>query len=1034
MTAITFNRTLATFVGKELHSDLTNLRAHLNQSKVWDDNVKQGIDKLARISKTACLRGVYKALHALHQAASKLEGQPAHHVLGGRAVPNESGNEAMSLDESAQKMWSSVLAHLNEMVHDHKNAPLKMAKPLHALESQLGNTPSPVMNAELYMPYTPEDASPARPSELPISEFSNAIRDYRSAYQTGVIKLLRENDDSQFAVLRQALVSIEPKNPLVGYRLFFEAAIAILDILKKSKTLDNFSRWVLSKVDLELNHIAEGSVKVNDDLLSCMLYLVARADPDVSVRVRKLQEHFNLKSYLADIHGVDQAVIDKFSQYLVRTREVWSQVAAQDPIRVEKLIAELQRQSSLLKNDGFSLVIKALHEVIDEIAKGKAQVDGEQLSLEGASALLILEQQLRDGSNMYSANLSANRLYQLIGRAAQANTSANEPQASTAILHVLASEIQEDLTQLEPRLLDWLNGQTDGEEELRIGLKKISRILSVFGKNNNLVQAFSHFESSLHRPRTLEEQTEIATWFAQLNSLMESLKVSDKIATAGAQKWLNAVTLRQQELGNIEAPVTPPAASSEYKDVANDAEMLEIFLEEAHTVVRDQQRWLSQLEVDPSMHETLVNIRRGFHTLKGSGRMVGLTRFGDMAYIGELLLNNWITDKKIPSVELLDYVRQLIMSLQEKLDHLQKQGHTLVDYDEFEQRSLALGGTPLSNAPQTRRTARFNVPSKASSTPAAELPAPDFDTPVEMPSLELPASEKPPVDLPDFEPLVIHEPAQLPTMHFDPEVPQVPAATSLTPVPLSEDVVDEIPALVLEVPVDPPVSLSDEDAMEQMLHEEPKLPDGGFTLPPPVVRDTPVEHYELPAFSPPPVASYEPEPEPAPSPAPAPEIPAFHLPPVHVEPPTPPVLKMPDFPEMAPPQEAPAFRLPEPVAPPPVVPSDLVMPAIQPPPPAPAPVAPPALAPYVLSEDTRQKAPLPAAKPAAPAAPTIKRKTPDAWSGDARPAAKKGPAKKAGSSGAAAKTGPGRGSKMEPPKEGLFAKIQAWLQGLFQKK
>ena len=51
-------------------------------------------------------------------------------------------------------------------------------------------------------------------------------------------------------------------------------------------------------------------------------------------------------------------------------------------------------------------------------------------------------------------------------------------------------------------------------------------------------------------------------------------------------------------------------------------------------------RFLMKLVVGyPSKAEELRTIRRGFHTLKGSGRMVGLTRLGEVAWAVEQVMN-----------------------------------------------------------------------------------------------------------------------------------------------------------------------------------------------------------------------------------------------------------------------------------------------------------------------------------------------------------------------------------------------------------
>jgi chemosensory pili system protein ChpA (sensor histidine kinase/response regulator) len=56
-----------------------------------------------------------------------------------------------------------------------------------------------------------------------------------------------------------------------------------------------------------------------------------------------------------------------------------------------------------------------------------------------------------------------------------------------------------------------------------------------------------------------------------------------------------------------------------------DRELLEIFLEERAEVVATIYGNLTVCRDAPHDREALTTIRRGFHTLKGSGRMVGLT-------------------------------------------------------------------------------------------------------------------------------------------------------------------------------------------------------------------------------------------------------------------------------------------------------------------------------------------------------------------------------------------------------------------------
>ena len=80
----------------------------------------------------------------------------------------------------------------------------------------------------------------------------------------------------------------------------------------------------------------------------------------------------------------------------------------------------------------------------------------------------------------------------------------------------------------------------------------------------------------------------------------------------------------------------------------SDPEILEIYLEEAgeeaHNIERLQQDWL----LHPEDENAVRNIRRAFHTIKGSGRLVGAMKIGEFAWEFEQLLNR-VIDKTIPS-------------------------------------------------------------------------------------------------------------------------------------------------------------------------------------------------------------------------------------------------------------------------------------------------------------------------------------------------------------------------------------------------
>jgi chemosensory pili system protein ChpA (sensor histidine kinase/response regulator) len=99
------------------------------------------------------------------------------------------------------------------------------------------------------------------------------------------------------------------------------------------------------------------------------------------------------------------------------------------------------------------------------------------------------------------------------------------------------------------------------------------------------------------------------------------------------------------EAAAVVSPVTAPVAAVSASVEEDDAELREIFLEEAREVLESGLDTLSKLAVEPEDMGLQATLRRAFHTLKGSARMVGLNEYGEAAWSLEQLLNSWIAEQ-----------------------------------------------------------------------------------------------------------------------------------------------------------------------------------------------------------------------------------------------------------------------------------------------------------------------------------------------------------------------------------------------------
>lgn len=96
----------------------------------------------------------------------------------------------------------------------------------------------------------------------------------------------------------------------------------------------------------------------------------------------------------------------------------------------------------------------------------------------------------------------------------------------------------------------------------------------------------------------------------------------------------------------VQAVVAPES------DEEIDAELLEIFLSEAEEVLEAVRQTLPESRNHPHNQEHLTTLRRSFHTLKGSSRMVGLGAFGEAAWSIEQVLNLRLSEARSGDAEL----------------------------------------------------------------------------------------------------------------------------------------------------------------------------------------------------------------------------------------------------------------------------------------------------------------------------------------------------------------------------------------------
>lgn len=118
----------------------------------------------------------------------------------------------------------------------------------------------------------------------------------------------------------------------------------------------------------------------------------------------------------------------------------------------------------------------------------------------------------------------------------------------------------------------------------------------------------------------------------------------------------------------LEAPTAEPVAVLPLTDIDDDDdliddEIIEIFLEEAQEVLEAIEEYWPLFKANTQDQEALSTTRRAFHTLKGSGRMVGAESIGETAWSIENMFNRFIDKTVELSPQFFDIVDYTITQI-----------------------------------------------------------------------------------------------------------------------------------------------------------------------------------------------------------------------------------------------------------------------------------------------------------------------------------------------------------------------------------
>jgi chemosensory pili system protein ChpA (sensor histidine kinase/response regulator) len=182
-----------------------------------------------------------------------------------------------------------------------------------------------------------------------------------------------------------------------------------------------------------------------------------------------------------------------------------------------------------------------------------------------------------------------------------------------------------------------------------------------------------------------------------------------------------AETIALERTKRAHAATNPLIAVPEPEPV--DPQFVELFIEEAKEEIASIQSSFPQWDQNPMDLESLALMRRSFHTLKGSGRMVGARSIAEFGWSVENLLNRIIDKTLSRTPGMMALLRNAVAALPQLVEQLETGRHNPVPIEALMARAFAYAdGREADQGTATLTEERPPAPTQTAAAPVAEEP------------------------------------------------------------------------------------------------------------------------------------------------------------------------------------------------------------------------------------------------------------------------------------------------------------------------
>lgn len=336
-------------------------------------------------------------------------------------------------------------------------------------------------------------------------------------------------------------------------------------------------------------------------------------------------------------------------------------------VAISEVSATIEHSLELLQQQ--DIAMNAQH--LEALAKSSTLMDGYLNSYKQNFQLQNLSAQ--DTQNQQDlVSLQA-----MLGKQYDANETEAVPANKPTIGQLLDDNIDE-LLDAEWELDDALNHADNSEVQRYIKLQmsqiqylankalsfpKFTAILTELGK------AYTYLNDNLYKARDMDVQAILHAGHAQLVGLFDALAGSTSLKI-DQQVLEDLQSICQADNSNDEEDIfvvrTVSAPELHLESIDTDAELLEIFLEEAQELDTALDESFNKWRADISNINALKVLQRHLHTIKGGARMAGIRSIGDLTHEAESIYEAFVENRRAPTAQWLEIMQRVqdTMSLQ----------------------------------------------------------------------------------------------------------------------------------------------------------------------------------------------------------------------------------------------------------------------------------------------------------------------------------------------------------------------------------